>query len=58
MREKEKRKIKTRKPMYVFGLTLVQIHALAYVFLFPSSLFLSYQTNEMGGVCFGLYTIS
>jgi hypothetical protein len=30
--EKEKREIKTRKPMHVFRLTLVQIHALIFVF--------------------------
>jgi hypothetical protein len=36
-REIEKREIKTRKPMYVLGSTLVQIHALVSVFLFLSS---------------------
>jgi hypothetical protein len=41
--EIEKREIKTRKPMHVLGLTLVQIHALISVFLFLSSQFLSYQ---------------
>jgi hypothetical protein len=44
-REIEKREIKTRKPMYVLGPTLVQIHALVSVFLFLSSQFLSYQAR-------------
>jgi hypothetical protein len=44
-RENEKREIKTRKSMYVFGLTLVQIHTLVFVFLFLSSYFLFYQAR-------------
>jgi hypothetical protein len=48
--EIEKRKIKTRKPMHVLGLTLVQIHALISVFLFLSSQFLSYQARPKSDV--------
>jgi hypothetical protein len=40
-RENEKRENKTRKPMHVFGLMLVQIHALIL-----SSHFLSYQARH------------
>jgi hypothetical protein len=46
-REIEKREIKIRKLMHVFGPTLVQIHALISIFLFISSQFLFYQARPM-----------
>jgi hypothetical protein len=42
MRENKKRENKTRKPMHVFGLMLLQIPALVSVFYF-----LSYQARPM-----------
>jgi hypothetical protein len=47
-REIEKREIKIWKPMHVLGPTLVQVHALIFVFLFLSSQFLFYQAHPLG----------
>jgi hypothetical protein len=44
-REKEKREIKTRKPMHVLRLTLVHIHVLVSVFLFSHSSFSLYLSD-------------